>query len=51
MGISSLIPCKPLDFICLVANRAAEKGIYSRFAQNNLIQVRKEDKRSLIPTL
>lgn len=39
MGIASLIPCKPLDFLCIIAKRTAEKGVYTQFAQNNLIQV------------
>lgn len=41
MGISALIPCKnDFDFWCVLAKRTAERGVYTRWAQDNLIQVR-----------
>ncbi|KAF9451306.1 palmitoyl-protein thioesterase [Macrolepiota fuliginosa MF-IS2] len=38
MGISDIPLCKPNDFICQLARRAAKSAVYSSWAQNNLIQ-------------
>lgn len=41
MGISALIPCKSsFDFWCMLAKSTAQRGVYTRWAQENLIQVR-----------
>lgn len=40
MGISALIPCKStFDFWCMLAKSTAQKGVYTQWAQDNLIQV------------
>lgn len=39
MGISDIPLCRPYDFLCQVARRAARGAVYSSWAQNNLIQV------------
>ena len=38
MGVSDLPGCKPTDFLCRAARTAARAGVYSVWAQNNLIQ-------------
>ncbi|KAF9227294.1 palmitoyl-protein thioesterase [Gyrodon lividus] len=38
MGISDLPLCRPLDFLCQVARRAAKAGVYSEWAQDHLVQ-------------
>jgi palmitoyl-protein thioesterase len=40
MGVSDIPPCRPGDFLCEVARRAVKGGVYSSWAQNNLVQVR-----------
>lgn len=40
MGIADMPLCRPGDFLCIVARRAALAGVYSGYAQKNLIQVR-----------
>lgn len=39
MGISSLPACNTWDLLCQVARRAANRGVYSEWAQENLVQV------------
>lgn len=39
MGISDLPLCSPFDLLCQVARRAAKAGVYSKWAQENLVQV------------
>ncbi len=39
MGVSDLPLCKPGDTLCQIARRAARFGVYSKYAQTNLIQV------------
>lgn len=39
MGISDLPGCKPTDFLCRAARSAAGAGVYTTWAQNNLVQV------------
>jgi hypothetical protein len=40
MGIARLIPCRSsFDLLCIIARQTAEKGVYTEWAQNNLIQV------------
>ncbi|KAG8213988.1 Alpha/Beta hydrolase protein [Butyriboletus roseoflavus] len=38
MGISDLPLCNPFDLLCQVARRAAKAGVYSEWAQMNLVQ-------------
>ena len=39
MGIAALIPCKSnLDVTCRLAQAAAKRGVYGKWAQDNLIQ-------------
>jgi len=40
MGISDLPACNPFDLLCQVARRAANKGVYTEWAQEHLVQVR-----------
>jgi len=40
MGISDLPGCKPTDFLCRAARSAARSGVYTSWAQKNLVQVR-----------
>ncbi|KAF8588709.1 alpha/beta-hydrolase [Ramaria rubella] len=37
MGISDLPQCKPFDIMCKLARNAAAAGVYSAWAQNNVI--------------
>lgn len=39
MGVSDLPLCQPMDLLCQIARRAARAGVYSEWAQENLIQV------------
>lgn len=39
MGISDIPLCRPLDLVCQAARRAARAGVYTEWAQKNLIQV------------
>ena len=40
MGIARLIPCRSsFDLLCIIARQTAEKGVYTAWAQDNLIQV------------
>lgn len=39
LGVSEASECRPTDFLCLVARRAIKGNVYSKWAQNNLIQV------------
>lgn len=39
MGVSDLPACNPWDILCQVARRAANRGVYSEWAQENLVQV------------
>lgn len=38
MGVSDLPACRPRDIFCQLMHVAARRGVYSRYAQNNLIQ-------------
>ncbi|EKM80823.1 hypothetical protein AGABI1DRAFT_112549 [Agaricus bisporus var. burnettii JB137-S8] len=38
MGISDIPICKPFDFLCQIARKAAKRAVYSTWAQENLIQ-------------
>lgn len=38
MGVSDLPGCKPTDFLCRAARTAARAGVYSVWAQKNLVQ-------------
>ncbi|KAL5528296.1 hypothetical protein ACEPAF_7432 [Sanghuangporus sanghuang] len=38
MGIADMPLCRPTDLLCNLARRAARAGVYSEYAQNNLIQ-------------
>ncbi|KAI5123852.1 hypothetical protein M0805_005670 [Coniferiporia weirii] len=38
MGVADLPLCRPTDFMCQVARKAARSGVYSPWAQKNLIQ-------------
>jgi len=38
MGISDIPGCRPLDLVCQVARRAAMGGVYTPYAQQNLVQ-------------
>ncbi|EJD52643.1 alpha/beta-hydrolase [Auricularia subglabra TFB-10046 SS5] len=37
-GVSDIPGCRPRDFLCLAARNAAKAGIYTTWAQHNLIQ-------------
>ena len=37
-GVSDIPGCTPGDVLCLLAHRAAKAGIYTTWAQHNLIQ-------------
>jgi palmitoyl-protein thioesterase len=39
MGISDIPPCKPYDLLCQLVGNAARAGVYSEWAQKNLVQV------------
>lgn len=39
MGISDIPLCRPLDLVCQAARRAARAGVYTEWAQKNLVQV------------
>ncbi|KAI0301042.1 palmitoyl-protein thioesterase [Multifurca ochricompacta] len=38
MGVSDIPPCKPYDLLCQLAKKAARAGVYSEWAQQNLVQ-------------
>ncbi|KAG2043508.1 palmitoyl-protein thioesterase [Suillus americanus] len=38
MGVSDLPACNPWDLLCQVARRAAARGLYSEWAQENIVQ-------------
>ncbi|KAF8070315.1 palmitoyl-protein thioesterase [Lyophyllum atratum] len=38
MGVSDIPPCRPYDFICQVARRTIKGAVYSKWAQENLVQ-------------
>ncbi|KAL0579738.1 hypothetical protein V5O48_002232 [Marasmius crinis-equi] len=38
MGVSDIGVCKPFDILCQVARRAAKAGVYTKWAQENLVQ-------------
>ncbi|KZT00467.1 alpha/beta-hydrolase [Laetiporus sulphureus 93-53] len=38
MGISDIPGCRPLDVVCQLARRAAQGGVYTDWAQKNLVQ-------------
>ncbi|KAG1751613.1 Alpha/Beta hydrolase protein [Suillus paluster] len=38
MGISDLPVCNPMDLLCQVARRAANRGVYTEWAQEHLVQ-------------
>ncbi|TDL17270.1 alpha/beta-hydrolase [Rickenella mellea] len=38
MGVADLPACKPGDFLCRAVNNAARFGVYTAWAQNNLVQ-------------
>jgi len=38
MGVADLPTCRPGDIFCLLARTAARRGVYSSYAQRNLIQ-------------
>ncbi|KAG6862326.1 hypothetical protein C0995_016024 [Termitomyces sp. Mi166 len=38
MGISDIPLCRPYDFLCQVARRAAKNAVYGEWAQTNLVQ-------------
>lgn len=40
MGVSDLPLCRPWDVFCQLARRAARGGVYTEWAQENLVQVR-----------
>lgn len=39
MGISDIPLCRPYDFLCQIARRAAKGAVYGKWAQENLVQV------------
>jgi palmitoyl-protein thioesterase len=39
MGISDIPPCKPYDLLCNFVRNAARAGVYTEWAQKNLVQV------------
>ncbi|KAF4567744.1 hypothetical protein EYR40_006749 [Pleurotus pulmonarius] len=38
MGVSEVSECRRYDFLCQIARRAVKNGVYSNWAQENLIQ-------------
>ncbi|KAG2074543.1 palmitoyl-protein thioesterase [Suillus decipiens] len=38
MGVSDLPSCKPWDLLCQLARQAASRGVYSEWAQENVVQ-------------
>jgi hypothetical protein len=40
MGVSDIQPCKPVDVTCQLARRALRNGVYSSWAQSNIVPVR-----------
>ncbi|KDQ21394.1 hypothetical protein BOTBODRAFT_25833 [Botryobasidium botryosum FD-172 SS1] len=38
MGVAGMPPCRAFDVICLMARAAANRGVYTEWAQKNLIQ-------------
>ena len=40
MGIADIPTCRPGDWTCQLARRAARAGVYTHWAQSNLVQVR-----------
>jgi palmitoyl-protein thioesterase len=38
MGVSDIPTCKPADFTCQLMRRAARSGVYTAWAQHNLVQ-------------
>lgn len=38
MGVSDLPACKPYDITCQLARRATRNGVYTEWAQANLVQ-------------
>jgi palmitoyl-protein thioesterase len=38
MGVSDIPPCKPYDLLCNLARNALRAGVYSEWAQQNLVQ-------------
>jgi len=38
MGVSDIPPCRPGDILCQIARRAVKGGVYSKWAQENLVQ-------------
>jgi palmitoyl-protein thioesterase len=38
MGVSDLPTCRPGDVLCQIAHLAARRGVYSSYAQNNIVQ-------------
>ena len=39
MGVSDIPLCRPWDLFCQFARRAARGGVYTEYAQTNLVQV------------
>jgi len=39
MGVSNSPPCKPFDILCRLVLNGLKQGVYSEWAQNNIIQV------------
>ena len=40
MGVSDIQPCKPFDVTCQLARRGMRNGVYSAWAQHNIVPVR-----------
>ena len=40
MGVSDVQSCRPFDVTCQIARRAMKNGVYSEWAQNNIVPVR-----------
>ncbi|KAK1229218.1 ATPase with role in protein import into the ER [Marasmius sp. AFHP31] len=38
MGVSDIGTCRPYDLLCQIARRAAKAGVYTEWAQENLVQ-------------
>ncbi|KAF7428436.1 hypothetical protein PC9H_007660 [Pleurotus ostreatus] len=38
MGVSEVSECRRYDFLCQIARRAVKNGVYSKWAQGNLVQ-------------
>lgn len=38
MGVSDLPACRPGDILCQIAHLAARRGVYSPYAQKNIVQ-------------